>query len=173
MKPHRGGRLQAAPGGTRRARPFGRAIAIVAAVMAGPKGPALLCVALTVAAVSAAQTPRTNWDGVYTSAQADRGQKVYTEYCGRCHGDGLNGVESAPPLTGSEFAGNWEGTPLGDLFERMRMSMPQDKPGSLSRAQNADILAYMLKVGGFPAGAQELDGQPGALATITFRLYKP
>ena len=77
------------------------------------------------------------------------------------------------PLTGSAFAGNWEGAPLGDLFERMRMSMPQDKPGSLSRAQNADILAYMLRVGGFPAGEKPLDGQAGTLAQITFRMYRP
>jgi mono/diheme cytochrome c family protein len=122
---------------------------------------------------ASAQAQRTVWDGIYTNEQADRGQKVYVERCAQCHGDGLAGIESAPPLTGAEFASNWEGTPLGDLFERMRMSMPQDKPGSLSRAQNADILAYMLRVGGFPAGERELDGQAGALASVTFRMYKP
>ena len=47
----------------------------------------------------------------------------------------------------------------------MRSTMPQDKPGSLSRAQNADILAHMLHAGGFPAGPMPLDGQAGALST--------
>jgi mono/diheme cytochrome c family protein len=125
------------------------------------------------AAVAGAQARQTVWDAVYTKEQADRGQKLYNEQCGRCHGDGLTGVESAPPLTGARFADNWEGTPLGDLFERMRMSMPEDKPGSLSRAQNADILAYMLRVNGFPAGEKVLNAEAGALSQITFRMYRP
>ena len=125
------------------------------------------------ASVASAQGPRTVWDAIYSNEQADRGEKLYAEFCSRCHGDALGGVEAAPALTGTTFGGNWEGAPLGDLFERMRMSMPQDKPGSLSRAQNADILAYMLRVGGFPAGEKELDGQAGVLAQITFRMYRP
>ena len=129
--------------------------------------------ALLTAIAVGAQRPQTVWDAVYTKEQSDRGEKLYVQYCSRCHGDGLGGVEAAPPLTGAVFAGNWEGAPLADLFERMRMSMPQDKPGSLSRAQNADILAYMLRVGGFPAGEKALDGQAGALAQITFRMYRP
>ena len=125
------------------------------------------------AAVAGAQPRQTVWDAVYTKEQADRGQKLYGEQCGRCHGDALTGVESAPPLTGARFADNWEGTPLVDVFERMRMSMPQDKPGSLSRAQNADILAYMLRVNGFPAGEKELTAEAGALGQVTFRMYRP
>jgi hypothetical protein len=85
----------------------------------------------------------------------------------------LTGVEMAPPLTGEMFNANWEGVPLSDLFERIRMSMPQNKPGSLTRAQTADILAHMLKVGGFPSGDKELDGQPGALTQTKFLTYKP
>jgi mono/diheme cytochrome c family protein len=125
------------------------------------------------AIVAGAQARQTVWDAVYTKEQADRGQKLYDAQCGRCHGDSLTGVESAPPLTGARFADNWEGTPLDDLFERMRMSMPLDKPGSLSRAQNADILAYMLRVNGFPAGETLLNAEAGALGQITFRMYRP
>jgi hypothetical protein len=55
----------------------------------------------------------------------------------------------------------------------MRTTMPLDKPGSLSRAENADILAHMLKAGGYPAGPAPLDGAAGALATVTIRMYKP
>jgi mono/diheme cytochrome c family protein len=110
---------------------------------------------------------------VYTEEQAARGGKLYAEQCAQCHGEGLTGVESAPPLTGDMFNSNWEGTTLSDLFERIRMSMPQNKPGSLTRAQTADIVAHMLKVGGFPAGETPLDGQAGALSQIKFLTYKP
>ena len=125
------------------------------------------------APVTAAQTARTVWDGVYSEEQATRGATLYADRCARCHGDGLGGVESAPALTGSAFYANWEGETLESLFERMRSSMPADKPGSLSRAQNADVLAHMLKMGGYPAGATALDGQAGALTTIAIRMYKP
>jgi quinoprotein glucose dehydrogenase len=120
-----------------------------------------------------AQTSRTTWDGLYSDEQAMRGATLYAERCAGCHGADLAGAEAAPGLTGTTFASNWDGAPLADLFERMRGSMPQDKPGSLSRTQNADLLAYMLKVGGFPAGQASLDGAAGALQQITFRMYRP
>ena len=128
---------------------------------------------LVAAAVTRAQPSRTVWDGIYTDEQAARGETLYAERCATCHGDTLGGVESAPALTGTTFYSNWEGEMLEALFNRMRSTMPLDKPGSLSRAQNADILAHMLKVGGYPAGAAPLDGQAGALSTVTIRLYKP
>jgi S-disulfanyl-L-cysteine oxidoreductase SoxD len=115
----------------------------------------------------------TIWDGVFTAEQASRGEKIYAERCARCHGDGLQGVESAPALTGTTFYANWEGETLDALFERMRSSMPQDAPGSLSRAQNADILAHMLKIGGYPAGQTTLDPQAGALTRIKVLMYRP
>ena len=133
----------------------------------------VFAVAFGLAAAMAAQQPRTLWDGVYTDEQATRGEMLYAERCAKCHGDTLGGQESAPALTGTTFYSNWEGEMLEALFDRMRTTMPQDKPGSLSRAQNADILAHMLKAGGFPAGATPLNAQAGAMATITIRMYKP
>ncbi len=133
---------------------------------------AIVCLTLTGLRV-AAQTTRTVWDGIYTEEQAARGEKVYAERCGKCHGDTLGGQEAAPALTGSTFYSNWEGEALEALFDRIRSTMPQDKPGSLSRAQNADILAHILHAGGFPAGPMPLDGQAGALSTVTIRMYKP
>ena len=125
------------------------------------------------AVVLVAQQPKTIWDRVYTDEQAGRGQKLYAQQCAQCHGDGLTGVEAAPPLTGDMFNSNWEGVALSDLFERIRTSMPQNNPGSLTRAQTADILAHMLKVGGFPTGDSQLDSQAGALTQIKFVTYKP
>ena len=133
----------------------------------------LLVAMLGMAAAALAQQSRTVWDGVYSDEQAARGETLYGERCAKCHGDTLGGVEAAPALTGTTFYSNWEGEKLEALFDRMRMTMPQDKPGSLSRAQNADILAHMLHVGGYPAGPNALDGQAGALGAVTIRMYKP
>jgi mono/diheme cytochrome c family protein len=133
---------------------------------------AIFCL-LTTMVLAAQQQPRTIWDRVYTTEQAARGEKLYAMQCAQCHGEGLTGVEMAPPLTGDMFNQNWEGVPLSDLLERIRTSMPQTNPGSLTRAQTADILAHMLKVGGFPAGDMPLDGQPGALNQTKFLTYKP
>ena len=121
-----------------------------------------------------AQTPdKSVWDGVYTEAQAQRGEGSYAGECGSCHGTSLTGGEAAPPLSGGEFGSNWNGLTLGDLFERMRTSMPANRPGKLSRDQNADILAYILKVNQFPSGSTDLPRQTEALKSIRFETIKP
>jgi quinoprotein glucose dehydrogenase len=130
-------------------------------------------IVLAAAMSLAGQEQKTVWDGVYTEEQAKRGSDVYAERCAMCHGDSLGGVESAPPLTGPAFYANWEGESLNALFERIRMSMPLDNPGSLSRAQNADIVAHMLRIGGYPAGTTALEGQAGTLTGIKVLTYKP
>jgi mono/diheme cytochrome c family protein len=133
------------------------------------------CILATVAVVVAAQSgaPRSVWDGVYTEEQAIRGEKVSAEHCARCHGQTLTGAEAAPALVGSAFNANWEGVPLGDLFERIRVSMPLDNPGSLSRRQNTDLIAYLLKVGQVPAGAAELATDAAVLGQIMFLSNRP
>jgi quinoprotein glucose dehydrogenase len=135
-------------------------------------GAASVLLVIAVIVVSG-QSQKTVWDGVYTEEQAKRGAEVYAEKCAMCHGDSLGGVESAPALTGPQFYATWEGENLNSLFERIRMSMPQDNPGSLSRTQNADIVAHMLHIGGYPAGSTPLEGQAGALTGIKVLTYKP
>jgi mono/diheme cytochrome c family protein len=115
---------------------------------------------------TAAQTTRSVWDGVFTAEQAQRGSALYAANCASCHGTALGGGESAPPLTGGEFFSNWNGLTVGDLFERIRISMPADRPGKLTRAEDADVLAFMLSVSEFPAGKVELDRQTEALKQI-------
>ena len=117
--------------------------------------------------------PRSVWDGVYTEAQAVRGERVSSEHCARCHGPTLTGAEAAPALVGDLFNANWEGVSLGDLLERIRVSMPQDIPGSLSRQQNVDVIAYMLKLGKIPAGSSELATETAVLGQIMFQSNRP
>ena len=120
-----------------------------------------------------AQTSRSVWDGVYTQEQAQRGEAVYSRECASCHGLALNGGESAPPLMGGEFLSNWNGLTVGDLFERIRTSMPADSPGKLTRAQNADVIAHILRVNQFPQGRAELETRADALKQIRVESAKP
>jgi mono/diheme cytochrome c family protein len=130
--------------------------------------------ALITLIAAAQETPsRSVWDGVYTEEQAQRGQALYGRECARCHGDTLTGGESAPPLVGGDFLSNWNGLTVGDLFERIRISMPADQPGHLSAAQNADILAHVFHVNQFPAGKTELARQAEILKQIRFEAVKP
>jgi mono/diheme cytochrome c family protein/sugar lactone lactonase YvrE len=121
---------------------------------------ALAC--LTIAALPA----QTVWDGVYTNEQADRGKPLYAKNCAACHGDQLTGGESAPPLAGGDFLSNWNGLTVGDLFDRIRTTMPLGSPGKLSREVVADITAHMLRVNSFPAGAKELAQRSEVLKQI-------
>lgn len=123
--------------------------------------------------IAAAQQPsRSVWDGVYTADQAKRGADLYADQCSSCHGLALNGGEMAPPLTGGEFMSNWNGLTVGDLFDRIRTTMPADAPGKLNRDKTADILSHILAVNMFPAGKTELPRQSEVLKDIRFEAQK-
>jgi len=132
----------------------------------------ILVLASVAVVISAQSAEGSVWDGVYTVEQAKRGETLYANNCASCHGSALAGGESAPPLAGGQFMSNWEGLSAGELFKRMKESMPQNKPGSLSGQDNADILAYMFQVNGFPAGKTELARQPEALGNIKLESQK-
>src|SRR6266699_1265005 len=124
-------------------------------------------------AVVQAQPTKSVWDGVYTEEQAKRGSPMYSEQCASCHGPELMGGEMATPLATGDFISGWDGLTIGDLFERIRISMPQNAPGSLSGQQNADILAFMFNANKFPAGKTELPKEAGILKQIKFEVKKP
>ena len=133
-----------------------------------------LATVLMLRATVHAQPPtKSIWDGVYTEEQAKRGSALYSENCASCHGSELTGGEMAPPLSGGEFMAGWDGLTIGDLFERIRISMPQNSPGSLSGQQNSDILAFMFSANKFPAGSADLPKDAGILKTIKFEVKKP
>lgn len=119
-----------------------------------------------------AQAARTVSDGVYTDAQAERGLAAYKTSCVECHGGDLTGDGFAPALTGPEFMGNWTDLSVGDLFERIRISMPPSGAASVTPAAKADIVAYMLKYNKFPAGTTELEAKLEALKQIKIEQKK-
>jgi len=116
---------------------------------------------------------KTTWSGLYTEEQATRGAAAYAANCQACHGNQLGGTGEAPAIAGGEFISSWNGLSVGELFERIRTTMPFDRPGALAREQYADILAYILKYNGFPAGQAELDKRTEVLNSIKFVATKP
>ena len=104
--------------------------------------------------------------GVYTAEQAKRGEALYKEQCAACHGDNLEGSGPMPPLAGKDFLTNWHGKSLGDLYEKIQTTMPATAPGTLTPAQTANMLAFMLKAK-FPAGSTALEGKVEALLPIS------
>ena len=129
--------------------------------------------AASVAALHAQGTARNVWDGVYSADQAAQGKALFAEKCATCHGADLSGAEMAPPLVGAIFLGDWVGQSAGDLFTRIHTTMPANDPGSLSNAQAAQALAYILSVNQFPAGATALPTDDAGLGQIAITAEKP
>src|SRR5438552_1663014 len=96
------------------------------------------------------------WAGVYSEAQAKRGEITANSRCSACHGTDLGGGEAGPALVGLEFLGNWNQQSLGDLFDRIHATMPADAPGSLSLTDTADIISRILQLNKFPVGQKDL-----------------
>ena len=127
-----------------------------------------LVIALAAGSVRAAlpEQAKTVNDGVYTDAQAGRGQGLYGQQCGQCHAADLTGA-GGPALVGKDFLGAWGGMSVDDLVEKIATSMPSGAPGSLSRVQSADLVAFILKSNSFPAGSAELDSDATTLKAIS------
>jgi mono/diheme cytochrome c family protein len=132
-----------------------------------------LAVAFILAAGLFAAEGKTTWDGVYTEAQAKRGEEVYGNMSSSCHGPELAGADTAPSLTGPEFNSGWNDLTADDLAERVRTTMPGDAPGSLTREQVADVIAFLLAKDKFPAGSTELPTASEQLKQIKFLAQKP
>jgi mono/diheme cytochrome c family protein len=101
-----------------------------------------------------APTPR----GLYTEAQAARGEATYRANCTSCH--------ATSAYTGDAFVQAWDTRTAFDLFELIRTTMPIDNPGRLSREQYADIVAYMFKLNRLPAGDRPLPADDEGLKQV-------
>ncbi len=107
---------------------------------------------------SAASGPtRSTRDGVYSSREAARGRALYDRVCAYCH---------AEAEFGPDYMIDWDGQPIGALYDFIRMTMPEDNPGDLSRRQYADVVAYLLRINGAPAGEHDLGHDAGQLDEV-------
>jgi len=123
-------------------------------------------IAESVNAAAVQDGARSVWDGVYTQAQAERGRALYLKECASCHAENLQGGDEAPGLVGGGFLAQWIDLSAGDLLERTRMTMPQDRPGQLSREAYTEILAHLFRANSFPAGDVELPRESAVLKQI-------
>lgn len=126
----------------------------------------------TAARPAAALAQRTTWDGVFTKEQAARGGEIYGGMCASCHGPQLGGIDAAPALNGGAFYANWSGITLGEMADRVRVSMPANTPGIMSRQQVVDVLAYIFSRNGMPSGGAELPRASTALRGIVFQAQR-
>jgi mono/diheme cytochrome c family protein len=95
------------------------------------------------------------WQGVYTDVQAERGKAVFNTACIRCHGADLGGT-TAPALKGDRFQATWGGEMIESLFGKIRDTMPPNFGTILDDQAKLDIVTYILRTNGFPAGNAEL-----------------
>lgn len=90
----------------------------------------------------------TTLDGIYTAAQAERGEAVYQELCSECH--------ETEDWTESAFLGRWADQSTFQLWYYINDRMPYDNPWSLSRQQVTDVMTYILHLNDLPTGPEEL-----------------
>ena len=96
--------------------------------------------------------------GVYTEAQAARGEGAYRTSCQSCH--------AKTEYTGDKFKVAWVSKTAFDIFDVIRSQMPEDNPGSLERGQYVDIVAYIFSLNAFPPGSAELGGEDAELKKV-------
>lgn len=108
--------------------------------------------------IDARTASRSTRDGVYTVAQAERGAQRFTTACSACHAPD----EWSQPL----FRGKWSGQSVHRLHSWIRDEMPSDAPGSLTPREYAEVVAFIFRHNGLPAGGAELPAEEPALADI-------
>jgi mono/diheme cytochrome c family protein len=136
---------------------------------------ALLHAGTGVAALAAPQAAaKTARDGVYTTAQADAGKTAYLEKCASCHGKMTGATpDMAPLLNDYVFQDTWKNRSVGELFERIRLTMPQNEPATLSPQRTAEIVAYILSANELPAGDRALAEDAEGLKQIRMDAVQP
>ncbi len=110
--------------------------------------------------------PTSVLDGIFTEAQAERGQASYGENCAECHGEGLAGGEMAPGLTGVAFRFRWRGLKVADIYTSIQSTMPPEEPGTLGAQEYIDIVAFLLDANRYPAGDRDLAADSSVLKGI-------
>ncbi len=107
-----------------------------------------------------AQQPAASTDSVAAAAarQLEVGEQWFRSACLECHA--VRGLDN------SDFRLKWGGRSAYDLFERIRSTMPESKPGSLTQGTYAAIVAYLMKLNGMPAGTRRVSSDSTALTTI-------
>lgn len=122
---------------------------------------------------SAAPAPAAQADAdaavaLFADAQATAGGQVYAEHCALCHGKQLEGM-AGPSLKSKFFLPVEPSHSLGDVFTIVSDNMPATEPGSLEKGQYVQIMAFLLKENGYPAGPTELTFDSAKASTVKLK----
>lgn len=79
----------------------------------------------------------------YTEEQAERGERAFLQNCSGCHGYQM--IDSFVTYRN-----------LDEFHSLISLTMPWEDPGILPDEFYIDMVAYMLREAGFPAGEEEL-----------------
>ncbi|HEX6309926.1 MAG TPA: cytochrome c [Longimicrobiales bacterium] len=120
----------------------------------------LSLLAAPAAAQSAPADSTRSAEGAYSAAQATQGENTFRTVCGNCHG--------TAEFSGQTFRKVWTGRPVYEFYDLIRNAMPLDNPGGLTPAEYAAVVAYILKLNGYPAGAAVLPVDDARLKAIRF-----
>jgi S-disulfanyl-L-cysteine oxidoreductase SoxD len=122
-----------------------------------------LLIMWTLALATAAAADSTVRDKVYSLDQAKGGKTTYDDRCASCHDGGTMG----PELWGDSFLTSWDGKTVATFYERIKTTMPEDSPGTLTETEILNLIAYVLQTNGFAAGDAAMQNG-SALATMKF-----
>ncbi len=120
--------------------------------------PIILMLSMLPAMAARQEFGTTVLDGVYSEAQAARGQAAYRTSCVACHGDAGEGV-SAPALAGDRFIERWREDTLVPIYGFIRERMPPRRAanaGALPDTDYLDILTHILNLNEYRSGEGEL-----------------
>lgn len=122
--------------------------ATVAALSVAAAGLAPLAAGAQDSTATPPATPRTTADSSFTEVQAERGAQVFTRVCLECH--------ERVDMSNADFRLKWSGQTTFDLFKNISTTMPDSDPGILPRQEYVDVVSYILKLNGVPAGLTDL-----------------
>lgn len=105
---------------------------------------------------------RLDTTGLYTEEQAERGVAVWKAVCAECH--------ELDDMTNADFRLEWNGKTLYALYDLIRTTMPDENPGTLTREQYVDVVAYVMKLNKLPAGSAEFTGDSTAASAVVLQL---
>jgi hypothetical protein len=97
---------------------------------------------------TAKPAPKTTLSGIYTAAQAAKGEDLYYTLCVSCHPKGT--------YAGPSFKTNWNNRPLWDLWDWISNKMPKNDPVWSRTGRAGDGL--------YSSAKQDAGGERGASA---------
>jgi mono/diheme cytochrome c family protein len=119
----------------------------------------------SLAAQDSTKAGRSTKDGVYSEAQAVRGEAIFKAACVECH--------VPDDYIGDTFKAKFVGGTAFDMYDLIKSSMPQNNPGSLSNTEYADVVSYLFKLNGLPTRDADLPAVPESLKAIKVEQKAP